>query len=139
MSKIICTSCTVKTDKIVKALVIRDKETGKEVLPDGHHIDVTGGKLTLVQRVSKVHINPETHKKTITWDSQNNPKYEVKEEPRIVQEQQDKVFSGTKYQAEQAGWVENEFGWVCPECSGNLPEEGSSTELDPSAFLGNLK
>ena len=139
MSKIICTSCTVKTNKTVKALVIRDLEDKEVPLPDGHHIEGIGDKLVLVQRISKVLMNLGTHQKTITWESVPNHNYTIKEETRVVPEEQDKVFSGTKHQAKQAGWVENEFGWVCPECSGNSPDEDPLFITDPCVFLEGLK
>lgn len=39
-----------------------------------------------------------------------------------------KVFDGDEEDAEAAGWVENEFGWVCAECTGSVGEYGTSVE-----------
>jgi hypothetical protein len=139
MSRIVCTSCTVKEEKPVKALVVRDKEGEEVPLPQGHHIEGTGNNLALVQRISKVLTNSKTHKKSITWESKPSPDYTVKEETRVIPEEQDKIFNGTKHQAEQAGWCENEFGWCCPECSGESTEEDPLFITNPCVFLEGLK
>ena len=140
---ITCTSCTIKTPKLVKTLVITDKETGKEVpLPDGHHIESNHGELFLTQRIAKVLVT--NGKKNLTWDSKVNPKYSVEEGERTINQETDKTFSGTKLEAEAAGWVLNEFGWVCPDCTGDLDEEGPSSinplsdNLVAAAVLGSL-
>jgi hypothetical protein len=142
---IVCTSCTIKTPKLVKTLVITDKETGKEVaLPDGHHIEGTGDKIVLVQRIAKVLI--KDGKKSLTWESKENPRYTVENGERTINQESDKTFNGTKLEAEEAGWVSNEFGFVCPECTGDgLDEDGSSSvnpftdDLVSLAVLASLK
>ena len=141
---ITCTSCTVKTPKLVKILVIIDKETGKEVpLPDGHHIESNHGALFLTQRISKVLVN--NGKKSLTWESKFNPRYDVKETERTINQESDKVFNGTKLEAEAAGWVYNEFGWVCPECGGDLKDDEAGAinpltdNLVATAVLESLK
>jgi len=130
MSKIICTSCTIKISKKGKALTIIDKERGEPVpLPQTHHLQEENGKTVLVKRIPKVTLNSKKQK-LISWESKVDPKYEVKEEEKEVFEEADKVFKGTKYEAEKAGWLENEFGWVCPECSG-ISYEGDGTATNP--------
>lgn len=141
---ITCTSCTVKTPKKSKGWTIIDKTTGERVaLPGGHHIQEENGKAILVQRTPKVLLNAKKQK-VISWDSKPNPNYEVKEEEKEILEETDKVFTGSKSEAEKAGWVENEFGWVCPECSG-IAYEGEGTAGNPlvdglmaSAVLNSL-
>ena len=139
---ITCTSCTVKTPKLVKILIIIDKETGKEVpLPDGHHIDSEGK--ALIQRISKVLVN--NGRKSLTWESKFNPRYDVKNEERTINQESDKVFNGTKLEAEAAGWVENEWGFVCPECGGDLKDDEAGAinpltdNLVATAVLESLK
>jgi hypothetical protein len=140
---ITCTSCTIKTPKLVKTLVITDKETGKEIpLPDGHHIEGTGKDLILVQRTARVYLN--NGKKNLTWDSKVNPRYSVEEGERTINQETDKTFGGTKLEAKATGWVLNEFGWVCPDCTGDLDEEEPSSinplsdNLVAAAVLGSL-
>lgn len=53
----------------------------------------------------------------VLGDIQNPPPGARKSVKTIV-ETRDKVFDGTIVQAKRAGWVENEFGLVCPQCAG---------------------
>ena len=42
------------------------------------------------------------------------------------------LFDGTPEEAEAAGWVENEFGFVCPECADfDSAHELDGTVIDP--------
>ena len=140
---ITCTSCTVWTRKLVKTLVITDKETGKEIpLPEGYHIGGLGDKLALVQRISQVRM--VNGKKSITWESKENPRYTVENGERTINQESDKTFNGTKLEAEAAGWVENEWGFVCPNCTGDLDDEATSVNpledpLVATAVLASLK
>jgi hypothetical protein len=54
---------------------------------------------------------------------------------QVVPIDSDKVFDGTPKQALKAGWVENEFGWVCKDCAGTEFEIGGSADNEEGGTL----
>ena len=105
MSDVTCTSCVVEVLEERHTGVVQDKE---------------GNDLWLFSPGDPFE---NAHDETVF----------VKYETREVPVKKDKVFDGTPMQAEEAGWCENEFGWVCPTCSGNDYTTADSTKnSDPS-------
>lgn len=101
MSDVTCSSCTVHSQVEDIVQVAYDKRTGDLISRDGVK------RQDLVSRV----LNGLED----SW----GVRYDV----GLVDRFDPKVFDGTPEQALEEGWVQNEFGWVCPDCSALDAEE----------------
>jgi len=121
MSDIVCTACTVKTAK--KAPVYE--------IYDAHGVPSTVDEVLFHSReswASVVHYFGSEPPTNIFLTHPRVPGAKFRASIQTVVEENDKVFDGTEKQALKAGWVENEFGWVCKECAGTEFEIGGSAD-----------
>jgi len=64
--------------------------------------------------------------------------FSVQVESRPTNRYVDKTFDGDEDQALAAGWVENEFGMVCPECNGGCDTGDSTSNLELKDILTTM-
>ncbi len=118
MSDVTCTSCNIETVEEVPTAVVYYAITGIELTKDE------------LETLSKDH-------PVSTWQDGSHGDYTVMTVDRPVSYETSKVFDGTVEQAQEAGWQENEFGFVCPSCAGDdfTTEDGSAAGAGTDELL----
>lgn len=105
---VVCTSCNV---------LVPQKTWVRVVLFTGLEI----GLEDFLDTAEKVHKMSKFEAQQAFLTLSRHPRllgYEFKEVEKELMVEADKVFDGTEEQALEAGWQENEFGFVCTTCAG---------------------
>lgn len=121
MSDVVCSSCSISSDLEVPQFYATYRGTS-DIVPEGEIRDAcieSGVSPTTLALFAAegVDIHPKL------------PHYELHCRQVTVPVAQDKVFDGTEDEAEAAGWVQNEFGWVCTDCVG-VEHHGSNSATE---------
>jgi len=113
---IFCTCCSVDVPVSVPERVWRNASSG-EVVSYQEVLDAASSDLVEALMRSDMEGTPPPAV----------PGFVCAEEEVEGTSSEPKVFDGTEEQAEAEGWLQNEFGWVCRDCSGEEPVIGGVT------------
>lgn len=111
MSDIVCTSCVIQVPEPHQVIKFYRKQGRKsvEMSPEDVFAEAHEVGLSMDVVVAYAEEGSKGHKAL--------PGIEFKTVVEEVMVDKEKVFDGNEEQALKAGWVENEFGYVCPDCA----------------------